>query len=98
MNGDTVKRLLVSGDDAQIITFHLAVANVLNALERREQTVIYTCMSYDFEWAMEIARNEGLTVQELHGAGDNERYELLCGDEAKAWKPRKAAENQEPHQ
>lgn len=62
-----VRRLLITGDDQRLFRWHFAVCNVLNGIERRGQTVLYTCMPEDFEGAMELARSIGVEVKEIVG-------------------------------
>lgn len=82
-----VRRILVTGTDEQLIDFHLPVCMALNAIERRDQTVMYSCMAENWNDAIEVAKKTGVTVQEIIGAGATETYELICGD--KPWKPKK---------
>lgn len=84
MADDGVKRLLVTGDDDQLFRFHMTAALTLNGIERRGQTVIYTCMSGDFAWALEVGRQLDLTLEEIV-TGEGEGYRLLCGDASKGW-------------
>lgn len=84
----SVRRLLVTGTDAQLLDFHLAVCLALNAIERRGNTIAYTCMAESWDEAILVAKKVGATVQEIHGAGDSETYELICGDNP--WKPKKS--------
>jgi hypothetical protein len=80
----TVHRLLVTGDDDKLRPFDLAVFRLLNFIERREQTVFYTCMECDHSLALTVARNVGVTVQEIHDAGEDETYETLV-DNGPGW-------------
>jgi hypothetical protein len=59
-----VTRLLVSGTDDVRFRFHLAVCMLLNAIDRRRETVLYTCMREDRVGALKIGRQVGATVQE----------------------------------
>ena len=61
----SVKRILVTGNEEQLQTFHLAVGFVANAIERREQTIFYTVFDYDFDTVYEIALDIGLEIEEL---------------------------------
>ncbi len=61
----SVRRVLVTGTDKQLMEFHLQVCGALNAIERREQTVFYTCMCEDWESAMNQAKIIGLEIKEL---------------------------------
>lgn len=61
----SVTRFLVTGTDEQLIGFHLGVAFLLNAIERRGQTILYACMAEDRDFALRMARESGVTLQEL---------------------------------
>jgi|ERR1043166_2518351 hypothetical protein len=76
MATDSVRRFLVTGPDDNLARFHLAVAFTLNGLERREQTVIYTCFAEHADLALRAAEQTDVTVQELeiHGTTNEELY------------------------
>lgn len=71
---DGVRRFLVTAPDENLARFHLAVAMNLNGLERRQQTVFYTCMSEDAELALLAAAQFDVTLQELKIADGEEVY------------------------
>jgi hypothetical protein len=62
---DTVRRFLVTAPDEQLARFHLVVALTLNGIERREQTVIYTCLAEHADFARQAAERADVTLQEL---------------------------------
>ncbi len=72
-----VRRFLVSGPDTNLQRFHLAVCFVFNAIERRGQTVAYTAFQENAERALSIAAKADVSLQEIHDAGETERYETL---------------------
>jgi hypothetical protein len=72
--GDSVRRFLVTAPDDNLARFHLAVALTLNGLERRQQTVFYTCMGEDAAVAMLAAEQADVTLQELEIADGDEVY------------------------
>ena len=72
-----VRRFLVSGPDEPLLRFHFAVFATLNLIERRGQTLFYTCLAEDAPRAFLEAARCDVTVQEIHGAGADETYELL---------------------
>lgn len=74
MSTDSVRRFLVTGPDANLTRFHLAVAMTLNGLERREQTVAYTCMAEDADLALRAAEAADVTLQELEIEDGEEIY------------------------
>lgn len=87
-----VHRLLVSGTDDQLNSFHLSLCFRLNAIQRREQTVNYTCMSEDLDDAREIALETGVTLQEIkHDDDGNESYQMLVLGEHPGWASRERA-------
>ena len=75
MPTDTVRRFLVTGPNDHLARFHLAVAFTLNGIERREQTVIYTCFAEHAAFALEAAERTDVTLQELEiDQGDGEEH------------------------
>jgi len=62
---DTVQRLLVTGTDAELLTFHVSVGMVLNGIDRWGSTVFYTCLPEHYEAALRCAAEIGVTVQVL---------------------------------
>lgn len=78
----SVHRLLITGSDAVLWRFHLGVALRLNGLERRDQTVLYTCMEDDLPAVIEHARACGATLQRLVG---EDGAELLHQGDAPGW-------------
>jgi len=71
---DSVRRFLVSGPDDSLTRFHLAVCVRLNGLERRAQTVLYTCFAEDVAFALDVAARADVTVQEIAIVDDEETY------------------------
>lgn len=86
---DDVRRFLVTGPDANLHGFHLAVCFRLNGLERRGQTVFYTCWAEDAAWALRIAERFDLTVQEVEIAAGVEQYPVRqLGTHGETWRRR----------
>ena len=71
---DSVRRFLVTAPDDNLRRFHFVVAMNLNGLERRQQTVFYTCMAEDVELAHLAAKQFDVTLQELKIADGEEVY------------------------
>ena len=71
---DSVRRFLVTAPDQNLTKFHLAVALTLNGIERREQTVIYTCFAEHSAVAFLAAEQADVTLQELEIADGEEIY------------------------
>jgi hypothetical protein len=71
---DRVRRFLVTAPDEQLVTFHLLVAMTLNGIERREQTVIYTCLAEHAAFAFLSAEQADVTLQELEIENGEEVY------------------------
>jgi hypothetical protein len=69
-----VRGFLVTGPDEHIARFHLAVAVILNGLERRGHTVFYTCFAEHVEFALQTAERADVTVQEVEIVDDEETY------------------------
>lgn len=45
----SVTRFLASGSDEVLNSFHMCASYALNAIERKKQTIFYTCMGEDRE-------------------------------------------------
>ena len=90
---DGVRRFLVTGPDDNLMRFHLAVCTRLNAIERRRQTVIYTCFAKDAAFALEAAERCDVTVQEIEftDAGDEEYPVRHTASHGMQWVPRVSA-------
>lgn len=71
---DSVRRFLVTAPDDNLARFHLLVALTLNGIERREQTVIYTCFAEHAAFAFLSAAQADVTLQELEIEHDDEVY------------------------
>jgi hypothetical protein len=78
-----VTRFLASGTDGQLTDFHLRVCFLLNAIERRGQTVFYTCMGEDREEALRAAGKAGVTLQELRG----QDWNVVVPGDHPGWRP-----------
>lgn len=83
---DSVRRFLVTGPDEHLFRFHQFVCLHLNGIERREQTVIYTCFAEHADFALKAAKRADVTVQEIEFINDGERYPVLCaGSHGMLW-------------
>jgi hypothetical protein len=72
---DSVRRFLVTAPDDNLIKFHILVALTLNGIERREQTVIYTCFGEHSAFAaLQAAEWADVTLQELEIENGEEVY------------------------
>lgn len=71
---DSVRRFLATAPDDNLLRFHFVVAMNLNGLERRQQTVFYTCLAEDVELALLAAEQFDVTLQELEIADGDEVY------------------------
>lgn len=71
---DSVRRFLATAPDDNLARFHFVVAMNLNGLERRQQTVFYTCLAEDVELALLAAERFDVTLQELEIADGDEVY------------------------
>lgn len=72
-----VHGLLVTGPEENLILFNLAVCMLLNGIDRRGQTVRYTCMGEDLPTAVEAAKQADLTLQEIRHEESGEVYPVL---------------------
>ena len=85
-HGDSVRRFLVTAPDDHLTRFHLAVAMRLNGIDRREQTVFYTCMAGDVDFALGAAAQADVTVQELDMVDGAEVYPVrVLGSHGLTW-------------
>jgi hypothetical protein len=51
------------------------------------QTWLVTCLDGHYANSfLDAARNIGVTVEEIEGAGDDERYVMLVGDPGSGWR------------
>jgi hypothetical protein len=84
--GDSVRRFLVTAPDNHLARFHLAVALTLNGLERRQQTVFYTCFGEDAAIAFLAAEQADVTLQELEMIDHDEAYPVRrLGSHGMTW-------------
>lgn len=82
-----VHRFLITGTDDRLMAFHIPVCMLLNAIERREQTVLYTCFDEDRKHALEVAKKAGVTVEEW----DGKTWAVIVQGEHPGWgKPQSA--------
>jgi len=72
-----VHSLLVTGADGALFDWNLVVCMRLMGQERRGQTVSYTCMHEDFEWAKDVAKRMSVTLQEIVRVDGKETYPIL---------------------
>ena len=91
-NDDQIRRLLISGNDSELMNFNLVVCMVLNLIERRKQTLFYTCMKEDFDFAVKAAEELGVTAQELKHENGEEIYQIVVQGEHKGWEKKRKAE------
>jgi hypothetical protein len=84
-----VHRYLVTAPTDLRMDTWAATGMFTNWLEGRgpedRQTWLVTCFDEHSHTLLDAARNIGVTVEEIHGAGDDERYELLVGEPGTGW-------------
>lgn len=85
MNG--VFSLLVTGNNESLIKFHLSVFLCLNSLDRRKQTIRYTCMAERLPMAIDAAKVAGVTLQKIERVGVSEVYPTLVHGDMLGWRP-----------
>lgn len=86
-----VRGLLVTGEQPNIMDFWMPLAGVLNTMVRRDRTTHFTLWNDPpvLDAVVESARRAGVSVQEIVGAGDSERYETLHETPgAGLWRPK----------
>lgn len=82
----TVHSLLVSGTNEQLYRFHLPLCMTLNAIDRRKETVRYTCFAEHLQEAVKVARSANVTLQQIDRDKDgNETYRVLVQGEHPGW-------------
>jgi hypothetical protein len=62
-----------------------ATASFANWLEVRGDTASVTCFDRDEAAFLDVARQAGVTVEEIEGGGDSERYVLRAGEPGTGW-------------
>ena len=86
-----VERFLVSGNDNQLNDFHNSACLALNPIERRKQTIFYTCMSDDAHSAIETAKACGVTLQQMDKTKEpDEVWIIMVQGDHPAWISRAA--------
>ena len=87
----TVHRYLVTGGEDQKWDAWLPTAAFANWIEGREngdrETWLVTCMGEQADFFLAAARDAGVTVEEIEGAGDGESYALVVGEPGSGWQP-----------
>jgi len=81
-----VYSLLITAPDEHLQRYHLAVCALLNPIERRGQTVFYTCLSDDYGTAANAADTHDVTLQELVIENGLETYPVkILGSHQMQW-------------
>jgi hypothetical protein len=86
----SVHSLLVTAAEGPKFDQWLVTATYANWIEGREnprggETWHVTCFDENFDDFLGAARRTGVTVEEIDGAGDEERYRLLVGEPGTGW-------------
>jgi hypothetical protein len=82
-----VHSLLATGTEDDLRLFNFVVSLYLNCIDRRAQTVRYTCGAEHLEFAKEAAQTNQIVLQEIVRTDDGETYPALVGDASKGWPP-----------
>lgn len=86
-----VHRFLVTAPLGDRMDVWAATGTVANWIEGRgpaeRETWLVTCMGEHAGFFLEVARKRDVTVEEIEGAGDDERYVLRAGEPGTGWKP-----------
>jgi hypothetical protein len=84
-----VHRFLVTAPIGERMDMWAVTGAFANWIEGRgpedRETWLVTCFDEHASGFLEAARNTGVTVEEIEGAGDDERYLLLVGDSGTGW-------------
>lgn len=88
----SVRRFLVTAPVGDRMDVWAATSTYANWIEGRgpqeRETWLATCPGQYAEHFIAAARcRPDLTVEEIQGAGDDERYELVAGQPGTGWKP-----------
>lgn len=85
----TVHSYLVTGSEDQKWDAWLPTASYANWIEGREngdrETWLVTCFDDSRAAFLTAAKDAGVTVEEIEGAGDDESYKLLVGEPGTGW-------------
>ena len=84
---NNVFSLLVTGNNESLVKFHLSVFLCLNSLDRRKQTIRYTCMAERLPMAIDAAKVAGVTLQKIERVGVREVYPTLVHGNMLGWRP-----------
>lgn len=84
-----VHRYLITAPIAERMDTWAATGMFANWIEGRgpedRQTWLVTCFDHHAPSFLAAARNIGVTVEEIEGAGDDERYVLIAGEPGTGW-------------
>ena len=88
----SVRRFLVTSSLGSRMGVWAATATYVNWIEGRgpeeRETWLVTCFGEHADHFLAAARlRPDVTIEEIQGAGDDERYELLVGDPDTGWQP-----------
>jgi hypothetical protein len=86
----SVHGYLVTGDEGPREGLWRTSCHVTNWLDLRGQTAHVMVFDENLNQFLANAAQFGLTVQRIEGAGEDEHYQILVGDEADGWTPQKA--------
>jgi len=86
---DGVCRYLVTAPVHLRLAMWAATAAFANWIEGRgpedRETWLVTCFGQHADSFLEAARDTGVTVEQIEGAGDDERYVMLAGEPGSGW-------------
>jgi hypothetical protein len=86
---DGVRRLLVTAPIGERMDMWAATAVFANWIEGRgpenRETWLVTCFGEHAPGFLDAARKIGVTVEQVEGAGDDERYVMLVGEPGTGW-------------
>jgi len=86
---DGVLRALVTGEQHDLIRTAARTGFYANWIDSKQkdgrETHIVTVFDNERSQFLSTAKETGVTVEEIHGAGDDETYELLVGAPGTGW-------------
>ena len=89
MSSDGILRALVTGEQPALLSMNQRTAYYANWIDSKQkdgrETYIVTVFDNERHQFIDTALQTGVTVEEIHGAGDDETYELLVGAPGTGW-------------
>ena len=81
----SVRKFLVTGGTDDLWAFNIATSFACNFIDRRWDTLYYTCMGEDADVPIKAAEVHGVTLEEIKSVGDEEIYEMIHQGKLPGW-------------